>query len=248
MLMREFDRVAKALGVPYFLAYGTLLGAVRHEGFIPWDWDVDVVVHYSDIDRLRTGFGEISAPEFVLHHSGDPGYDHLFPRVTFLNEDSNWTHVDVFPLAPAPSSALGARIALNLARILSTIYLIRKVRVRRRYEHNKKRLILAGLLKVPCLLIPGALVRSAFQRLASLPQAGRVMNLGGSYGQREILPADQFASACQVTFRGMDFPAPADPEGYLTHFYGDFREVPDRASQDAALRFFNDVIAPRIGS
>ena len=48
----ELDRVCKAHGLSYFLAYGTLLGALRHQGFIPWDDDVDVHMPREDYERF----------------------------------------------------------------------------------------------------------------------------------------------------------------------------------------------------
>ena len=44
-LLQEFDRVCRALDIPYVIFAGTLLGAVRHQGFIPWDDDLDVLIH-----------------------------------------------------------------------------------------------------------------------------------------------------------------------------------------------------------
>lgn len=53
-LLCEFDRVCKKLDVNYYLFAGTLLGAVRHGGFIPWDDDLDVIMHRDDYMRLLT--------------------------------------------------------------------------------------------------------------------------------------------------------------------------------------------------
>lgn len=52
-LIVEFDRVCKKYGIQWFAGYGTLLGAVRHEGFIPWDDDADVLIFRSDYEKLK---------------------------------------------------------------------------------------------------------------------------------------------------------------------------------------------------
>ena len=51
-ILVEFDRVCKKYGLKYFLSYGTLLGAVRHNGFIPWDDDIDTLMPYDDYKKL----------------------------------------------------------------------------------------------------------------------------------------------------------------------------------------------------
>lgn len=66
-LLRVFDAICKKHGLPYFLAYGTLLGAVRHKGFIPWDDDIDVMVPMEQYDEfVKILQAEIAGTELML--------------------------------------------------------------------------------------------------------------------------------------------------------------------------------------
>ena len=75
-LLCEFDRVCKKYDLKYILDFGTLLGAVRHKGFIPWDDDLDVSMLREDYDKLmEIGPTEFKHPYFLQNHETEPGYD-----------------------------------------------------------------------------------------------------------------------------------------------------------------------------
>ena len=75
-LLNEFDRVCKKYNLKYILDFGTLLGAVRHKGFIPWDDDVDVSMLREDYEKLmEIGPKEFKDPYFLQNPYTDKGYD-----------------------------------------------------------------------------------------------------------------------------------------------------------------------------
>ena len=94
--------------INYYLAAGTLLGAVRHQGFIPWDDDVDVFMDYNDLSRFKSLFiKEMSKNYFYQDNETDPGYISMFPKImkngTYMPEkEQSKIHqgvwIDIFPL------------------------------------------------------------------------------------------------------------------------------------------------------
>ena len=73
-LLAEFDRVCRKHGLTYFVDSGTLLGAVRHKGFIPWDDDIDVAMFREDYRKLpRIAAQEFQHPYFFQTPFTDPG-------------------------------------------------------------------------------------------------------------------------------------------------------------------------------
>lgn len=65
-MLEEIHRVSKILGIRYFLAWGTLLGAVRHKGFIPWDDDVDICMLRKEYETLVSKFNGLANPRYRL--------------------------------------------------------------------------------------------------------------------------------------------------------------------------------------
>ena len=87
----EFDRVCKKLNIPYIAMGGTLLGAIRHKGFIPWDDDIDVGMLRKDYERfLKEAPKEFSPRYFVQDHSTDPDYYYPFIKI----RDSETTAIE----------------------------------------------------------------------------------------------------------------------------------------------------------
>lgn len=108
-MLFKFDNVCKRNGLTYYLIDGSLLGAVRHKGFIPWDDDIDVTMPREDYEKLQTLGGEFSYPYFLQTPYTDPGYFFSFVKIrncntTGLNEAFKYQgfnqgmFLDVFPL------------------------------------------------------------------------------------------------------------------------------------------------------
>lgn len=105
----EFNRVCQKYNLRYFLAYGSLLGAVRHNGFIPWDDDMDVFMLRADYNVLLSHPEEFQHPYFLQTPYTDPGYFFSYAKLRnsntscittqFRYQKINWgQNFDIFPL------------------------------------------------------------------------------------------------------------------------------------------------------
>ena len=109
LLLEEFDRICRKLDIGYFICGGSMLGYVRHGGFIPWDDDIDVGMLRADYDRfLAEGGKELSDRFFLQTRESDPEIPYLFSKIrmnnteyiTEYNENRNFHKgicLDLFP-------------------------------------------------------------------------------------------------------------------------------------------------------
>lgn len=119
-LLHELDRVCKIAGVPYYLAAGTCLGALRHEGFIPWDDDIDVFMHWRDLERLISQRDLFEDKYFLQCAETEPNVNTVLCRlrdsettcITKEDKDVDINHgvfIDIYVLYPYPDNPLRAQ-------------------------------------------------------------------------------------------------------------------------------------------
>lgn len=218
------DEVCKKHHIPYWLSSGTLLGAARHEGFIPWDDDVDVEMMYPDFKRFCAIMENDTHPVFRLQtHRTDPNYFAKFAKVrdtkSFLEENRKadiWfkyrgLYVDIFALEKCNSHIL-AKLTRSIQRKLVRASCNKnrtKVVILTNF-YNVVNHILCAIFRPICHLLPGNRLRHVLGTGFLKPRY-----------QEEIFPLTQ------IQFEGKMYPAPRDTDAYLRHIYGDYTELPD---------------------
>ena len=81
-ILDEFVRICEKYHLTYYLYYGTLLGAVRHKGYIPWDDDMDIILFREDYEKFCEVAGDEINPEFFVQNNvSDPGYPDGITRI-----------------------------------------------------------------------------------------------------------------------------------------------------------------------
>lgn len=250
-LIRVVVEAAAGDGIPVYAAYGTALGAVRHSDIIPWDSDADLHVHHADIERLLAAIERhpsVNASNLVVLRPR-PGsrYEHLFPRVAFANVDYNFVHVDIFPIVGA-NGVYSARARLASARLIRKTHFLKHFDASsKEYLKIHKRMIyfaLRGLL----MIVPSGLLPRLFRRLSNrvVGDSKFLVSICGSYGAKEIFPAEFFGLPRSLAFGEGTVGVPSSIDSYLDQLYGDYMKIPDQSHRSRALQHIRDVILPAV--
>lgn len=238
-MLKEIHRVCQENGIRYFLYRGTFLGAVRHQGFIPWDDDMDVAMPRADYEKFCALAPKLLKPEYCFQNwHTDRAYAHPFGKVrrrgTVYVEakcrrlPENGFYVDIYPLDFGPETAAEQR-ALN--RKLLHLYRVKLMKCRYTPWREEERIIwkkrIGYLLYQTAALFVSqeALVRKYEKIVLAQPESGM-------YYEQSALPAVPFfqRSWCdtlaEYPFADGVFPGPEDYDAFLTSLYGNYWELP----------------------
>ena len=119
-ILKEFVRVCRKHGLRFYIMDGTCLGAIRHQGFIPWDDDIDVGMYAEDFDRFIRCSEDFGPEYFLQTIETDPEFKTMIARVRlngttiiekdFMNADIHQgVFIDVYPLFGYPSNSVKAQ-------------------------------------------------------------------------------------------------------------------------------------------
>lgn len=225
-LLDAIDVICKKHQIPYWLSSGTLIGAARHKGFIPWDDDLDIEMLRSDYLRLIEILPKELPENFVLQtNDTDPNYIFVYGKLrdkhSFLEETNSYDrifkekgiYIDIFPLEKIPYflAWIGGHMQGQIYNQLNNKLLTKEVmlrRIRRIYKFNTQ--IGFPILRILSKLIPGNKLRHSFGTAFFKP---RYMD--------DIFPLSE------MEFEGKMYPVPHDTDALLRKIYGDYMQLPD---------------------
>lgn len=231
-ILDEFVRVCEKHGLRYYLAGGTLLGAVRHRGFIPWDDDIDVAMPREDYNR----FAEISAQELAPQYfyqcpETDPYYFLTYAKIrrngTEVYEERfkdarfhKGVFIDIFPLDFCPKPGPVCHLLFNVLAVMNYRGQVDSGEPYVPYEEISGKVGYAVLR----MFSPKRLtqVRKRLLHLSrGLSSRKYIACYTGAYGYRkEVFPADWFQAGEKLLFEQQEYAVPLKFERFLSQVYG----------------------------
>ena len=248
-ILKMFDSFCKENNIRYFLAFGTLLGAIRYKKFIPWDDDVDVLVPREDYERLLLLFQN---DEKYCLYAFERNNKYTFPFAKLCDMTTRLVetaypnngveigvNIDVFPLDHFDDDLQEAK--KEVRRIRRHNACLSYMKVKRPQTSNPIKFVAWSMIIAYCKLRGSEhYIRKVIKECnKSWQNESRLVGAKAwpIWGERIITPAEAFSESIDIEFEGAMFPAPIGYDTYLTCLYGDYLPEPPKEKQKSHHSF-----------
>jgi len=224
----------------YYLLGGTLIGAVRHKGFIPWDDDIDVGMPRKDYDRLLSLRHKVTGKFDLKHYSGDSNYIYpyiklcnngLIVQESFFQPFSCGVWIDIFPLDYTCRNRVFTHGIYRAIKALRVALIIRNGAFKEEKRSALANAMLRFLSKVSRVL-PNRVLFALSDVLGRLGKNDKeYINYHGAWGIKESGPVNILSDRILVRFEGKEFYTFKNYDWWLTKVYGDYMALPPESQR-----------------
>lgn len=224
----ELDRILKKNNIQYYLLAGSVLGAVRHGGFIPWDDDIDVGIKVEDYERASHAIQqELSETYTWIDKSCSTSYPRLYGKI--LHDSLGC--IDVFKLVKTSNNPKERTRQWRYRKIFFKLY---KAKVG--YAHKNEKLGLKNSIKlffskiISCFIPMETLNRmidNNEKKYQEISDNDYYINLYSIYSlEKELIKSEWLEQPGEVQFNAEKFSTVGNTDDYLKHLYGDYMKLP----------------------
>lgn len=239
-ILKDVDQICNSNNLKYYLVGGTLLGAVRHKGFIPWDDDVDIAMYRQDYTELQNIIEKNYKEKYFIQNSySDQKYSRFLPKIRLNGtlqvekgidgiDSHQGVYIDVFPLDYVSKKS---GLALNIRGwIIRILYAYKTMRINTNKDMIKWKRIIKILFRWITYLIPDKLANRLFDFVCTMEKhrdCQYTTSFLSGYGwKRQMFQNNVYGEGTKLEFEGYSFNAPLQYEKILESLYKKYWELP----------------------
>lgn len=238
-IAEAFDKICAGHDIPYYMLGGTMLGAIRHKGFIPWDDDMDFGVPFDHYNRLINileeelpqgmqccTFENCKAVVYPFMKIEDTETCIDDPRINLPIEEKLGINIDIFPLVACEKYGKDAARARKLLR-LQTLLFVDSV------DGSKMKTLIKRVLHNLSPFGKKYLPKKMLSILSEMKVGSDIANVFGRWGIRESVDKEWYGTDIRYDFENLKLCGFKEYDKYLTQMYGDYMQLPPNNQQVA---------------
>lgn len=233
-MLCRLTKILDEHNIRYWIAYGTVLGAVRHRGFIPWDDDVDIYIDGKELKKIQNLFYQKEIDYLRFDDYTTRNYPFTFPKIVdtrtelieerFDNVDYlSGVYIDVFPLYTVSSCSLLRKIGY-LQRYLLYVLIESQYGKPRGKAGIIENTLVKILKKFKCQTKIQKILYKRYSKGISYDK--KYVSEPLQFNDRSLHLSSHFVASDKLLFETKCFDAPINPQKYLTDEYGDYMQLP----------------------
>jgi len=242
-ILKKVKQICEENNLKYYLIGGTLLGAIRHQGFIPWDDDIDIVMYRDDLKKLESIIrNEYCEEFFVQNFYTDAHYTRYITKIrlncTSQEEQVNYNmemhkgiYIDIFPLDYVKKNH-GIEMYLR-GKILRCLFAVKTVKHVKVTKKSKWKRLLISICKPIFIFVPDNFINKLFDWVCGKDNKKKsVCKFTANFAShfrwnKQTYPNDVYGEGKQALFVDETFCIPSKPEVILKSIYGeDYMQPP----------------------
>lgn len=239
--LKEVNRICNKFNIKYYIIAGTLIGAIRHKGFIPWDDDIDIAMMREEYDQfMNCCQGELLDRYSVQNYKTDIDVCHALTRVcirgTYVDDKYSEhlrfhkeAYIDIFPLDNVPDDNRMLKRQKGKIEIIDRLIKYKACIIHRNgplfSKYIAKKVIMLLLLPISFKSLQRN--REKYMKEYSKEDTLRVCSTASKYGfKKQVMLRSIYGRPTLIEFEGGMYPAPQEWDTYLKQLYGNYFILP----------------------
>lgn len=242
-MLKSIAEICERNNIRWSMAYGSVLGAVRHKGPIPWDHDIDIYVPEVDIERFIDVVRKELPTQYWIDYRDDKKKARAFPRIGLKGYETEILHIDVYRLGGFPTDSLQFKLFAWYSRMLFIIWKSKTLDINYYYTDRKRRFI-SKTTRILTSFIPlTSIIKKIDKQAARIPfdEAKIVASPITTFRRWAMHDKRIFDELISIQYEDFWVKVPKEHDTYLTTLFGDWSKYPSADEREQAMNKIYEV-------